>query len=180
MYSLVFDTETTGLPSRKRNPALTDQPYIIQLAAVLYEGRRPVSHFSTFVFPEHGNHAGEIPDEKFWQDNGLTHEVVYSSGMPLELSMKMFNQYLRRADRVVAHNMRFDSKLIDYSFERMGITSEHWDTKPKVCTMLTLEPIMKLPAKWGKGYKWPNLDESYRKYVDPAGFSGAHDAMIDV
>jgi len=44
--------------------------------------------------------------------------------------------------------------------------------------MKTLEPIMKLPGKYG--YKFPTLDEAYRAYVDPMGFEGAHDAMKDV
>ena len=40
--------------------------------------------------------------------------------------------------------------------------------------------ICKIPPPRGSGYKWPKLEEAYRILVDPVGFEGAHDAMVDV
>lgn len=181
MITLVYDTETTGLPPKGASK-LSERPYVIQLAAVLYNETSPIGHFSTFLRPGHGDHEVEIPKAKFWQDNGLTVERMSPTWMELALGLKIFNNFLRKADRVVAHNARFDHGRVTDSFRRVlaGEVSEEWSSLPHYCTMLTLEPVMKLPSKWGKGYKWPNLDEAYRAYVDPKGFSGAHDAMIDV
>jgi len=180
MITLVYDTETTGLPP-KGSTSLDAMPYIVQLAAILYNGRKPVAHFSTYIEPAHKGKGRETPDEKFFIDAGLTKADMLPTRMPLELSLMMFNHFLKLADRTVAHNARFDKGRLEDSYTRLFNTIPvPWTTTPHYCTMLTLEPILKLPAKWGKGYKWPNLDEAYRAYVDPNGFSGAHDAMIDV
>ena len=46
--------------------------------------------------------------------------------------------------------------------------------------MMSLVDELKIPGRFGKQYKWPSLDESYRALVNPEGFTGAHDAMVDV
>ena len=46
--------------------------------------------------------------------------------------------------------------------------------------MESLTDVMKLRGKIPGKYKWPNLAEAYAAYVDPAGFTDAHDAMADV
>ena len=92
----------------------------------------------------------------------------------------MFNQILRRAHRLVAHNMAFDAPRMTDQYRRLGVVSELFESIPKFCTMESLTDVMKLPAKFPGKYKWPNLAEAYAAYVDPAGFTDAHDAMADV
>lgn len=177
LFTLVFDTETTGLPPKRGPKTLDKMPYIIQLAAVLYKGRRPVGHLSCMVNPGQGT----IPEEKFWIENKLTTNDICDCWMPTELAMKMFNQYLRLADRTVAHNSKFDEARVEDTFKRLGVESNNWIELPKFCTMNTLTDHLKIPGpSWSKDYKWPNLDEAYRALVDPAGFEDAHDAMADV
>jgi DNA polymerase III epsilon subunit-like protein len=166
-------------------------PWIIQLAGITYNQQRPVGHFSSMIRPAlPGLPEAEIPrpytdkngklKDEFWQKNKLLKEDIEPAWFETELAMKIFNQYLRKADRIVFHNARFDVARIANTFERMGIVSEEWKAIPKYCTMLTLEPILKLPSKFGRGYKWPSLDEAYRALVDEDGFEDAHDAMADV
>jgi len=181
MLTLVYDTETTGLPSKKKNPLLADQPYIVQLACILYNDTKPVAHFSSYLEPFVNGQGRETPDEQFFIDAGLTKAAMLPSRLKTEMGLKIFNQFVRVADRTVAHNERFDGGRIADTYTRLiGAVPDEWANTPHYCTMLTLEPIMKLPAKWGKGYKWPNMDEAYRAFVDPKGFDGAHDAMHDV
>jgi len=40
--------------------------------------------------------------------------------------------------------------------------------------------ICRLPGKIPGKYKWPSLQEAYKMFIDPNGFDGAHDAMVDV
>ena len=119
MLTLIFDTETTGLPP-KGNPKIEACPWIIQLAAILYNGERPVGHFSTFVEPMHEGVSGTIPDEKFWVENHLTYAEIMPTALELKMAMSMFNKFLAAADRVVAHNTQFDDKLMQYSYQRLS------------------------------------------------------------
>lgn len=177
LRTLVFDTETNG--KRDKNPPLSAEPAITQIAAILFWGRRPVAHLSCFVQPLNYNGTpAVIPDEKFFIDSGITHATVDAVGRPLKTGLAEFNQMVRSADRIVAHNIQFDDPITRSNYARVAAPQrEYWDTS-KYCTMKTLEPVLKLPGKYG--FKFPTLDESYRALVNPLGFEGAHDAMVDV
>jgi len=179
LRTLVFDTETNGKRPKGRDVPLALEPAITQIAAILFWGRRPVAHLSCFVQPLNGQgQPAEIPNEKFFIDSGITQETVDAVGRPLKTGLAEFNQMVKVADRVVAHNIQFDDPVTRGNYSRIAAPQrEYWDT-PKFCTMKTLEPVLKLPGKYG--YKFPTLDESYRALVDPMGFEGAHDAMVDV
>lgn len=179
LTTLVFDTETNGKRPKGRNVPLTAEPALVQIAAVLYWGQRPVAHCSFFMQPLDGQgQPAEIPTERFFIDSGITQETVDRAGTTYKVGLAVFNNMVKRADRLVAHNMQFDDPIIRAAYSRIAQEQRaYWDT-PKYCTMKTLEPVLKLPGKYG--YKFPTLDESYRALVDPMGFEGAHDAMVDV
>lgn len=181
MLTLVFDTETTGVPPKDFNASLEKCPWIIQLAAILYNERKPVAHFSTYVQPEHEGMKGTIPNEKFWIENHLTEPEIMPSALSLHDALRMFGRLATVADRVVAHNFNFDRRQMDFSCRRVYGSPAMWDF-PCVCTMMSSMPIVAIPSKFPKPhepYKWPTLDEAYRKLVNPNGFSGAHDALAD-
>ena len=179
LRTLVFDTETNGKRAKEKNPPMSSEPAITQIAAILFWGRRPVAHLSCFVQPLNYNGTqAEIPNEEFFIKSGITQATVDAVGRTLKTGLAEFNQMVRAADRVVAHNIQFDDPITRSNYSRVvAPQQEYWD-RPKYCTMKTLEPVLKLPGKYG--YKFPTLDESYRALVDPLGFAGAHDAMVDV
>jgi DNA polymerase III epsilon subunit-like protein len=177
--TLVFDTETNGQRPKGRNVALDQEPAITQLAAILYLGRRPVGHMSCFLHPINANGSpATIPTEQFFIDAGITQETVDAVGFANKTGMAMFNQFVKVADRIVAHNIAFDDPITRSGYMRNAASQRAFWNTPKYCTMKTLEPVLKLPGKYG--FKFPTLDESYRALVDPMGFEGAHDAMKDV
>ncbi|UXO93774.1 DNA polymerase III subunit epsilon [Pseudanabaena phage Pan1] len=177
--TLVFDTETNGKRPKGRNVPLADEPALVQIAAILYWGRRPVAHLSCFMQPLDGQcNPAQIPTEEFFIKSGITQETVDRVGTVYKVGLGMFNNLVKRADRIVAHNIEFDDPIIRAAYNRVAASQQDFWDKPKFCTMRTLEPVLKLPGKFG--FKYPSLDESYRALVDPMGFSGAHDAMVDV
>ena len=176
MRTLVFDTETTGLPEKGK--AL---PSIVQIAAILYIDKRPVGHFSAFTIPLSDMASViKMPENEFMKNAGLTQDVIDAVGLDTRTAMAAFNQLVRKSDRIVAHNLAFDNAVVMAAYKRVGAKLDIYKEVPKFCTMQTLTPIMKLPGKIKGKFKWPRLDEAYKAYVSPEGFEGAHDAMVDV
>ena len=177
MKTLIFDTETTGLPSRNMRE-LSEAPYVIQLAAILYEDRNDVASMCAYTIPECRGEIEPIPKEKFFIENGLTDELIVNNGLSYRVALPFFNNLVRQADRIVAHNIDFDDVLIKAAYSRIAAPQDTYRSKFLGCTMKSLTDVLKLPGK--RGYKWPSLDESYRALVNPDGFQGAHDALVDV
>lgn len=174
MRTLVFDTETTGKSLPKAD--LSAQPYIVQLAAILFDGRREVAHFSAITIPDFRGVRAEIPKEAS-DIHGVTMDLVDRVGVPYNVALPMFNNLAKRADRLVAHNTEFDDLLIRAAYSRIAAPQQVlWDL-PKICTMKSSESVLKLPGKYG--YKWPSLAEAHQHFTGE-GFEGAHDAMVDV
>ncbi|KKK98313.1 hypothetical protein LCGC14_2643980 [marine sediment metagenome] len=169
MKTLIFDTETTGFPSNHAPLSDPIQPHLIQLAALLTVEDVVLQKFETII-----QCPIEVPEAAF-KVHGISMEKSQAEGVPLATALAAFNDLLFQADRLVAHNMRFDLKLMEIAYARANIAMAHsmLEAIPKVCTMITVSPIMK---REGKRY---TLDSSYRHFVDPAGFSSAHDASAD-
>ena len=173
MRTLVFDTETTGMVNHK-TPDHTVQPYPVQLACILVENDKVMNMANVIINPE-------VPVESAAAAiHGITQKVITAVGLPMKAATGLFLNFLNRADRIVAHNIDFDLIITEAMLYRTlaDYDMNKFRAVPRVCTMQSTTDICKLPGKFG--YKWPKLDEAYRKLVDPAGFKGAHDALSDV
>lgn len=179
---LVFDTETTGMWDFHESRDWPGQPHIVQLAFVLFYDGTPVRNEAYLInspFPSTPS-ATAI--------HGKTGEIRSSFGIDYAAALTSFMEAVKLADLVVAHNKNFDDRMIErglvYCFPLLEEVSGHplfeYQRRPGFCTMEALTPIMQLPGGRGGSYKWPKLIEAYKFLVDPAGFSGAHDAMADV
>lgn len=178
--TLVIDTETNGKPPpRDQIGDLSAWPWMIQLAAVLFDGRRPVATYSMFTLPiDMNGRSATIPREKFFLDNGLTNEIVGQFGTTYVDAIGHINRTLLPAtDRIVAHNKFFDRNVIKAAYARAEMADDAFRALPMGCTMMPLTAAV--GATRNGRPKWPTLDEAYRKLVDPAGFEGAHDALAD-
>ncbi len=175
MIDLVFDTETTGFTLFKEPHTDERQPHLVQLAARLVEGDQLYAAIQCVV-------RGTVKcTEGAAKTHGITEEKRKRAGVePIEAA-GMFISLFERSDRIVAHNIAFDLLVMKAAFHRLGLDSMivKLESKPRLCTMLELTPIIKIPSSRG-GYKWPKLIEAYKHLVDAAGFEGAHDAMADV
>ena len=174
MISLVFDCETTGLANHK-TPDHTVQPYPVQLACILVEDNKIINLASIIIDPGVPIEPGAAKIHK------ITTELVQRVGLSLKAATGLFLNFLKKADRVVAHNADFDIIVTEAMIYRTLADFEmaKYRELSRVCTMRSTTEVCKIPGKFGK-YKWPKLDEAYKKLVDPRGFTKAHDALADV
>ena len=176
MLALVYDTETNRLPlwsSPDDNPL---QPHVIQIAAALYdtEQRRPVSSINLISKP--GDYEF---DENAVNVHGITKEYAEQIGIPEPIALAAFYSLWEKAEIRVAHNEKFDTRIVRIALMRFGTSKEveKWDAGSSFCTMQAAKPIVQ--AKNVRGaLKLPNLGEAY-KYFTGNDLPQAHTAHGD-
>lgn len=180
--TLVYDTETSGLYQYKKGVSDPAQPYLVQLGGILFddETRRVLGEINLLAIPEHRGVRAKIPKEAS-DIHGITDKLIDAAGLSYKVVLPMFNNIIKRADRLVCHNADFDRRIMLTAYSRCAFDQDEIRAKAHVCTMKITTPILKLPKKNGRaGIKWPSLMEAYKHFVDEDGFEGAHDAMEDV
>lgn len=179
MTFLIFDTETTGKLNKIHPLTHESQPRVVQLALELHDGKRTMGAVNILIDP-----GISIPEEAS-NIHGITTEMVKQHGVRPLVAVTIFNNLANLATCLVAHNATFDVQMLTAEYLRTGKEPVPFQQKPVLCTMLQATDVLKLekPAKYrrpGDMYKWPNLQETYRFFIDENGFEGAHDAMADV
>jgi DNA polymerase III epsilon subunit-like protein len=185
MRILVFDTETTGLPT-ERNPSITETnkwPYIIQLSYVVYntEENDIVHCYDEILKVPDGV---EISEESIKFHN-ITREINREIGINRKIAIQNFNVELQSADIIVGHNISFDKRLIMVECIRNNIQQRFnfkGNKKLEYCTMKNSVDICKIEktgANGNKYFKYPTLSELYRKLFneDPKNL---HNSFVDV
>ncbi|MDP3899635.1 MAG: 3'-5' exonuclease [bacterium] len=171
---LFFDTETTGLPRDWQAPVedVDNWPRLVQLAwLVSDENGKEVSGNNFIIRPD-----GFIIPEEASNVHGITTERALAEGVDLAEALTEFGQALAAAKVLVAHNIRFDEKIMGAEFARQAIQNNFF-TLPRVCTMQESTDYCGIEGYYG--YKWPKLMELHQKLFDES-FDGAHDALADV
>lgn len=175
MY-LFFDTETTGVPKNyKASPTdVENWPRIIQLAwAYFDQDGSLIAKSCDLIYPN----GWEIPEEKFWIDNGYSTEESKIKGVPIDKVLFRFLSVLDQCKYLIAHNLNFDKPIVQAEMIRLKMKSENRPSQ--FCTMMSTTNICKIPHSNGRGMKWPKLEELHR-HLFKAEFEGAHDALNDV
>ena len=177
MRVLVFDTETTGLPSDPSISATYRQgnwPHIVSISWMLLENDIPISCKSYIVKPRDW-----IIPASSTAIHGITHEYAMEKGVDLEFVVNEFikDQY----DLLVAHNLNFDENVL--------VNAIYWDLRrynfrefppPKRCTMTIGRSICKIPSLNPKFYKSPKLSELYAHvFGNKPIMENLHSSMYD-
>lgn len=171
---LVYDTETTGKANFKQPASHPSQPFIVQLAGVLYdEDGNEVEAFNALARPN----GWTIPPE-VTKIHGITMDKVITDGQPLPDIISRFAKLAVRAHTLVAHNIQFDDLMWAAEMHRLAGPDPLAHLK-RYCTMEQTTPLCKLRSPWGHGFKWPKLIEAHQHFFNE-GFEGAHDALADV
>jgi DNA polymerase III epsilon subunit-like protein len=120
----------------------------------------------------------DIPEEAA-AVHGITTERAIEEGEYIEDIILEFDRALQKCDRLVAHNMAFDDRVMRCEFHRYDEPT-CMDTIQKLCTMRASTNMCAIPAPYGKGaFKWPKLSELHIKLFGE-DFEGAHDALADI
>ena len=175
MY-LIFDTETTGLPSNYKAPIsdLANWPRCVQIAWQLHDlTGKLINNQNYIIKPENY----DIPHNAT-KIHGITTERATKEGYDLAWVLTEFNKDLQRTKWVIGHNIEFDNKIVGAEFLRKKIANvlqnlEQVDTKNESTNYCAI------PSGKGGRYKWPKLIELHEKLFG-VGFDDAHDAAYDV
>jgi len=188
MLSLIFDTETTGVPIKRRGLITDDKnwPYIVQLAWVLIDndtGKIVQSHNYILKLPT----GIVIPDEAI-AVHKITNRKMKRQGVD---SINVFNKFMetvKQSKYVVAHNISFDITVLRAELYRNKLFKDiniFEKSCIKFCTMKYGVPICKIKMinKYtGKeDFKWPSLTELHTKlFHQELQEDKLHDAFADV
>lgn len=175
--TLIFDTETTGLPAKGQydNPLHPDCPRMVELAAVLFaDDFHVTATLENIIRPE----GFAIPDVAS-HVHGITTERAIVEGAPLRDVIDAFDLMRCSANLLVSHNMQYDWLILrkEYLVLEEQIPST-LVVMNRFCTKDAMTSICRLPGFRGQ-FKWPTLQEAYRHFFSE-DFSGAHGALADV
>jgi DNA polymerase III epsilon subunit-like protein len=169
---LFYDTETSGFPLNQdwKHP---NQPHCIQLGWVLSTSEEIFSQGNILIKPQMKNWEMSQGAEAV---HGISKAEVMKNGMNATSAVEMFAALAKKSALRVAHNTKFDQKIITILFRRAGFpTNEFWEGT--YCTMLSTVDICNLPGKFNKP-KWPKLQELHN-FLFGIGFEDGHDALAD-
>lgn len=184
MTTLIFDTETTGFAQYGYGPSDPRQPHLVQIAyQELDEKTGEVAEFSAIVKPE----GWEIPDQVV-EVHGITTTQALAEGYPLVQAIHYFVKALKRATRLVAHNIPFDVCVMRTALCRAGVDYAKFDDTRNCdhyCTDASSRDVVQCPPtekmiKAGRcHWKSPKLEEAYKHFTG-LELVGAHSALADV
>ena len=170
---LFYDTETTGLWDRNHPIGHPNQPKICQLSSLLvtYSGT-VVNTLDLIVKPD----GWTIPEEAS-NVHGISQGIADEKGMPLLEALRLFNDDVKHAKRLIGHNESFDSKVVQNALKMVKRTIPLPEARS--CTMMMAKDVMKLPPKKAGGdYSWPSLTKTY-EFLFGKTFDGAHNSLAD-
>uniref|UniRef100_A0A6C0IIM2 Exonuclease domain-containing protein n=1 Tax=viral metagenome TaxID=1070528 RepID=A0A6C0IIM2_9ZZZZ len=185
MKVLIFDTETTGLPT-ERNASIMDVskwPYIVQLSYILYDSE-------TKQLIDIADDLIQLPiGVEITPGSEAIHRIsqvmCQAHGIRMLDALNCFNKALDNADLIVGHNLSFDKRMLMVESKRLGRFLRfniNGVQKPEYCTMKKTTDICKLEFKTPTGkpyFKYPTLSELHFKLFDNLP-KGTHNALADI
>ena len=185
---MYFDTETSGLPDWKAPADDPSQPFLVEFAAVLEDDAgKECGTFHALVQPPSGF---AIPEEAS-KIHGITTDMAQRFGVPASMVTGFFMTMVPRVDELIAHNIKFDLRIMKIALLRDGVSREVAEQILKQighktrCTvlmstiMVDLPPTPKMIAAGFNRAKAPTLIEAYQHFFGKE-FDGAHGALADV
>jgi len=172
---MVFDTETTGLPSRNRkireDPG--SWPRLVEVGWVLCTGEGCIiSEESHLIFPS----GFEIPDQAF-RIHGISTGIARETGIECGIALERFCCAAQQADFFVAHHLAYDIRIIISELIRIQKRSL-LPTIPGICTMRSSVQFCKIPGRYKKGLRNPSLSYLYSSLFQTP-IPSAHRALDD-
>lgn len=166
---IILDTETNGFPTRLLNKGEKNGS-TGRAAQIAYQiadkNGNVIKSYNTYIYPD----GWEIPNKKFFIDNGMTTERLIEKGIPIKDALQNFIKDYNKCDYLVAHNIQFDYTIMHNEMISAGLKANKVLTK--ICTMMEAYYQFNLP-------KYPKLMDLHYDLIGE-GFDDAHDALADV
>lgn len=176
---LFFDTETTGVPRNYKAPVTnsTNWPRLVQIAWLMADKNGNILKRKSVIIKPDGF---SIPSDAS-AVHGITTERAQREGNPLDAVLEEFMNDVQLASSVVGHNIDFDMHIVGAELYRLDMDYDLLMDKPCICTMKSSTDFCAIPNpnSYYGGYKWPSLQELYRKLFN-SDFADAHDALADI
>jgi len=144
MKIIVIDTETTGLPERDASIYdVAKWPHIIQISWAIYDENeeKVIKEYNAII--SLGTNI-PIPDESV-AIHGITREMSLSQGIPISAALFDLKMDMSQCERVVAHNLSFDKRMIMVESKRNRVYLDF--CKNEYCTMKNSVDLCKLEKK---------------------------------
>ena len=174
--AIVFDTETSGLPPKHRDPARLEDWHecrLVQLAWMVLNDT-DTDRFETYSAVVKPN--GFVIPQSSIRIHGITQKQALEEGRDAEEVLKAFQDVLERfpGAALVAHNIEFDISIALTEAKRLNMDKLQalLTNHPQHCTMLT--------AVGDTRRRWPKLGDLYKEHYKMEPEGRAHDAMWDV
>ena len=192
MKVIVFDTETTGLPTGARDEPYantTKWPHIVQLSYVVFDT-------VTQTVMKTVDDIIRIDDsvdltERSIEVHGITRQRSRAEGIDIVGALNRFVETVRSVDCIVGHNVRFDKDIVSVEGIRHGIFDifagpiggPTGKNMPEYCTMMKGKAICGIEVvhvATGRTYfKQPRLTELHDQLFGMTP-EGTHNALVDV
>lgn len=176
---LIFDIETTGLPKIQgaKPEDLSNWPRIVQISWLLLDSEFKEVNSSTHYLQQESS----IPKEAV-RIHKITDEIIKEKGEDPKLVLENLFRDLKRTKYIITHNIAFDTPILESEFFRYGYKNPFRGIK-KLCTMKTGTKYCEIPRPYGRGYKYPKLEELvqhcfFSKYAK-IELGQTHDAEVD-
>lgn len=137
MKVVLFDTETDSLMSNSAI-SINKQPRVIELFALTLDqkGEGAKAKFKELSsYSQLFSTGREIPED-VQKITGISNEMI-ANAPPFRMYAKEVAGYMESGDRVVAHNLSFDTSIIDFEMQRAGSPPVAW--REKICTVEATE-----------------------------------------
>lgn len=173
---LIFDTETTGLPTSWNAPLtnFNNWPRVVQIAWQLHDvSGRLLSAKSLIVKPE--GYTIPFNAEKV---HGISTERALREGSLLSEVIQEFMLDVSACTYIAGHNIEFDLNVMGCELLRSGQPNTLTEKKSLDTKDLSTN-FCALPGGKNGKFKWPTLTELHHKLFN-APFAEAHDAAYDV
>tara|TARA_Y100000780_G_C13691663_1_gene419799 strand:+ start:2375 stop:3016 length:642 start_codon:yes stop_codon:yes gene_type:complete len=185
MKILVFDTETTGLPTNKyeskKHKWYKYWGHIVQISWILYDSEKhKILDMSDYII--NISKDIELPESSV-KIHGITRTDMEIYGQQMKEVLPKFIDVLNMCDCIVGHNIAFDINMVRAEFLRRGCVDYFLlVNKPFHCTMKENINYCKLEVTTYTGrkyFKYPKLMELHKKIYDNIP-ENLHNSLIDV
>lgn len=131
MRTIVFDVESTGLPTHAA--PLDKQPRIIELGALAYDSGIE-SRYSQLIHPQCAISA-EITKITGITDEAVQFCPVFKEAWEGIESVQSFKDFIAECEVLIAHNAEFDVKMLSFELERLGLNPKDFIPPTVICTV---------------------------------------------